>query len=128
MITEQYVSFEIAKLLKEKGFNELCQYAYLSYGYRFSSRNTCNTSVIIKDSRCNCTAPTQQMVMQWLREKHNLCIIIFPIVTDDDGSAGCLWDYVISKHLIEQKRSKLAYEKYEDAVEDAIKYCLENLI
>ena len=28
MITEDYVSFETAKLLKEKGFDEPCQYFY----------------------------------------------------------------------------------------------------
>ena len=27
-ITEDYVSFETAKLLKEKGFNEKCKYCY----------------------------------------------------------------------------------------------------
>ena len=31
MITEDYVSFETAKLLKEKGFDELC---YQKYGRR----------------------------------------------------------------------------------------------
>lgn len=34
MITEDYVSFEVAKLLKEKGFNELTPLSYsLPYGY-----------------------------------------------------------------------------------------------
>jgi hypothetical protein len=28
MIKEDYVSFEVAKLLKEKGFNEICRAAY----------------------------------------------------------------------------------------------------
>ena len=32
MITENYVSFEIAKLLKEKGFNEPCLMCYTSDG------------------------------------------------------------------------------------------------
>ena len=30
MITEDYVSFEIAKLLKEKGFSEPCYTCYLN--------------------------------------------------------------------------------------------------
>ena len=33
MITEDYVSFEIAKLLKEKGFDELCYQKYDDEGY-----------------------------------------------------------------------------------------------
>ena len=31
MITEDYVSFEVAKLLREKGFNEECEYFYDEY-------------------------------------------------------------------------------------------------
>ena len=30
MITEDYVSFEVAKLLKEKGFDEECNMAYFN--------------------------------------------------------------------------------------------------
>ena len=33
MITEDYVSFETAKLLKEKGFNEGCSTTYTPNGF-----------------------------------------------------------------------------------------------
>ena len=41
MIKESYVSFEIAKLLKEKGFDEHCSHAYIN--------NWCMKSCVLDD-------------------------------------------------------------------------------
>ena len=68
MITEDYVSFEVAKLLKEKGFNEYCLKNYWSsdkelhdwkweLSYNRNSDGNCNTK--------DCAAPTLQMAMKW---------------------------------------------------------------
>lgn len=37
MIKEDYVSFGVAKLLKEKGFDELCIFKYNSEGVRMKA-------------------------------------------------------------------------------------------
>ena len=113
-ITEDYVSFETAELLKEKGFSELTTKAYPYFEG--------------KDYKYDISCPTLQMAMKWLREVHRVCIVPMPVVTDDNGSAGCLWEFIISKHLEIKCRSTYEYELYEDAVEAAIKYCLEHLI
>ena len=74
MIEEAYVSFEVAKLLKEKGFDECIfefyegdkiKYAHNSKGFRPSELPDIYYPHI-----------TQQMAMKWLREVHN--IDIFP--------------------------------------------------
>ena len=120
---EDYVSFETAKLLKEKGFNWNTDKQYnldkIVGDYNITDRSRYPERYL--------DAPTIQMVMKWLREVHKLCITIIPKVTDDDGSGGCLWGWVATYLLVPQSISLELFESYEEACEAAIKYCLENL-
>ena len=125
MITEDYVSFETAKLLKEKGFDWECIGYYVDdepNDVKYSFLGETNSTW---ESRC-CSAPTLQMAMKWLREEHNRFIeistdkapnfkdIIFrPAIYDKE--IGCLWE-------------SDNFPTYEQACDAAIKYCLENLI
>ena len=82
MIKEDYVSFETAKLLKEKGFDESTSMVYMSYGdlcklNRYDSIRNSNYNDITKNY-FEYTAPTHQMAMKWLREVHNILITIIP--------------------------------------------------
>lgn len=120
MITEDYVPFETAKLLKEKGFDGAVQLHYNKIGGMIFSSNPITKNCI--------KAPTLQMAIKWLKKKHNICIISLPVVTDDDGEAGCLWNYIISRKLEVLHNSECLYESSEIALNDAIKYCLEHLI
>ncbi len=139
MITEDYVSFELAKLLKEKGFDEVCRAWY------FGEDRVNNGTLIPKDkllfvsdnyygAKRNSwigypnavTAPTIQMVIKWLQKIYKIIIIVSPSVTDDDGDAGCLWEYTIQNRLDIKYRSECLFEKTKDAYESAIKYYLEN--
>lgn len=132
MITEDYVSFETAKLLKEKGFDEICEYEYgvpnVDRGYILRKFfKPIQNAELIDDAY---TAPTLQMATKWLREVHNYDISI------------CLDSYVEpydNQYYIVIRRRKDKYENispceqvyfdtYEEACEAAIKYCLENLI
>lgn len=123
MITEYYVSFEVAKLLKDKGFDEHCIYVYLHNG---------DTDIWDADKEdIECTKPTQQMAMAWLREVHNLSPRPrYEEVEDEKELLHYLWFFDILsmkpyKMLIEPKQG---YDTYEKAAEEAIKYCLEHLI
>lgn len=119
-ITEDYVSFETAKLLKEKGFNdELCHMWYnirKDVGYYLSSVGVKN----------HLPAPTHQMAMKWLRKTHNINTDIVPIWNQNR------FEYQVfivtpenAKHCyIDDK----LYLVYEEAVEAALKYSLKNLI
>ena len=129
MITEDYVSFEIAKLLKEKGFDESTSMVYMSYDHlckldRYDSIRNSNYNDITKNY-FEYTAPTLQMAMAWLRE-HKMYIMI-----DRSWSVKNSWQYCICvndnfDHLIKQE--SIPNRTYEEAVEAAIRYCLENLI
>ena len=132
-ITEDYCDFEIAKLLKKKGFDCSCEYQYIncSSGHPFLTDIRDDAGCYYKNSEIGedeYSAPTLQMAMKYLRKKHKLCIVSIPVVTDDDGDGGCLWNYVISRKLQPLYESESLYESPETALNNAIKYCLENLI
>lgn len=74
MITEDYCSFEVAKLLKEKGFNESYYTCYVEKEishYDYSSTNYELIDGVI-------SYPTIQIAMRWLREEKNIFIVIEP--------------------------------------------------
>ena len=125
MITEDYVSFEVAKLLKEKGFDaDITTYRddFIQHG-----------NVIIPLQEClskdNVKTPSIQMAMKWLREVHNLhCDIGY-----DD--MDWFWGIISTdKAVPPEERPKVVEsgyagcKSYEEAAEAAIKYCLKNLI
>lgn len=128
MIKEAYVSFEVAKLLKEKGFNVPCLRVYDKNGIiciRYSGfdipHNYTNTLLYL--------CPTHQMAMAWLREVHNIFIVIEPnlydYINEKNSSYMCsLWQ---GDNYYEKLLSK-DFPSYEEAVEAALKYVLENLI
>ena len=137
MITEDFISFETAKLLKEKGFDEHCfciNYPLPEGGHHnIILPNLLNNSIIpFTDEYKFCrykedfiTIPTLQMAMKWLREEYEIDIIIFRHIR---GKRITFYARVEQNtHLEHQDKCNL-YQSYEQACEAAIKYCLENLI
>lgn len=139
MIKEDYVSFETAMLLKEKGFNEKCREYYVKSkecGIEFYSGGTCDYNTV---EGLVCSAPTLQRVMKWLREVHHLHIEI-GIGADIESTFGYM---PVIYGVLEKKRLyggmfvpmadvedivDYTPETYEKAAEEAIRYCLEKLI
>ena len=74
MITEDYVSFETAKLLKEKGFDERCFSFYWSDGSLDANSHDKKTN-LRNSTSSNPVAPTLQMAMKWLREVTNSILV-----------------------------------------------------
>ena len=131
MITEDYVSFETAKLLKEKGFNEPCYCFYKIENEDNILIETCidsSNSELEKENEFICySAPTLQMAAKWLRETYNLFPVIEPFLTEETKPK--YWVYVIwNNNIPKYMQSKLNYYTPEEALESTIKYCLENLI
>ena len=125
MKTEDYVSFETAKLLKEKGFGD-CATSFLGNGNMFP---TC----IVKRKE-HYPAPTIQMAMKWIREQ-GFCINVDIDVDYDEDERGTkwyhkpAWDWTVFR-IDERKQMSddgALYATYEQAAEVAIKWCLENL-
>ena len=153
MITEDYVSFEIARLLKEKGFDGECRAFWKDWKgeIRLCSCNNahmfeyCHNSMLERYNdaeETNIAAPTLQMAMKWLREEHNLVITILPILSRIDHSTAMMngWRSDVSRIKLSIYGSIVDVvdgidggnipncDTYEQACEAAIKYCLENLI
>lgn len=93
-ITEDYVSYETAQLLKEKGFDESVN--------RFYEISTGKPS-LVKSEYCrnsfttSYSAPTLQMTLKWLREIHKIHInldIHWLHFANQNG-----WMYVIERIL-----------------------------
>ena len=135
MITEDYVSFETAKLLKEKGFNESCEGFYVNSGVLSHTLSNAKNSKWDEDKSTigYISAPTLQMAMKWLRETHKISVEPLPDWLDSnhedihDGwycEIRNLTDMSYDADYFEHKK----YSTYEEACEAAIKYCLENLI
>lgn len=128
-MNEDYVSFETAKLLKEKGFNEIkCNTCYKWNG------NFCNNrrSMSGIDNEICYQAPTLQMAMKWLRKWYNLhCDVGYDFRLGWHIRITSLKE-VVQDHDTEMKtylpNKASNYPSYEDACEEAIRYCLENLI
>ena len=128
MITEDYVSFEVAKLLKEKGFREICNKCYGIESKKFFS------SIRSNDDDTMYAAPTLQMAMKWLRDVHNLHIEAR--ITNHSMSSLCevvkyywvVFNTTNAKWVNESSVYTLYFNTYEDACASAIKNCLENLI
>ena len=147
MITEDYCGFEVAKLLKEKGFDGDTNCYYIE---GTESKNLCYSPIrknhnkrITNDEfdihidigSSRISAPTLQMAMKWLRREHNIHIEI--LMTNHSMSKlfdipkyywvavnakTCKW--ITESTLYSAKQ----FDTKEEACEAAIKYCLENLI
>ena len=139
MITEDYVSFETAKLLKEKGFDGICRTAYETITNEHEVEQ-CSLSSWGKLNQAK--RPTLQMAMKWLREVHKLFITI-EIKGDTKKQDFIYFKWSVAKYSsaqinrIDNGLDKpedywiAPYEEdetYERACEAGIKYCLENLI
>lgn len=153
MITEDYVSYETAKLLKEKGFEGEVHGCY--HIWDGPNRRPLWSSEIYARSEAQhlyIQAPTLQMAMKWLREVHSILVVIdynyectsksycykiyhleengkpkrFPVYGiryDDEGNEN--------KDIIYYRDFQLSYSEYttyKEAAEAAIYYCLEYLI
>ena len=137
MITEDYVSFETAKLLKEKGFDEICSYIWripdIDRGYVLQKWIITNGQIKNSDLTDGAyTAPTQSLALKWLREVHHYYI---QIMLDSWACGDHLGYYVVIQKtdsdfemMLQDAVDKVFYETYEEACEAAIKYTLEKLI
>ena len=127
MINEDYVSFEVAKLLKEKGFNEPIWTRYEDDNeVIFGDKYDWNNSPMSQTS-----APTLQMAMKWLREEKDVLIYVYPVIdltVKSNNTFFWEWDGKKKRHDAPHIGDKHNYESPEQAVEAALKYVLENLI
>ena len=117
-MTEELVTLETAKLLKEKGFNEYCKYIINDKGLTME--------IIIRTSKAYYSRPMQSIVQKWLRETKNIHICVY--------NCACGYGYEISKadngtHIASSTYKGTndggGWDTYEEALEAGIKECLK---
>ena len=147
MIQEDYTSFKTSILLKEKGFNERCRYVYMPDGTRVAAQifmegeSSVDNDDIESVARYNdwipytqgeyaYLCPTQQVAMKWLREKHNICIIVDICFNDarnrEPGFVFEIWTLTTPYDCLDVPTD--AFNTYEEAAEEAIRFCLIDIL
>ena len=110
MIREEICTYEVCELAKEKGFDVPTDFCY--------EQNGCLV-------RCgSIAAPSQSLLQRWLREERNIDIAIVPLYTKG-------YSYIVYNIHCRDNRvvnTNVGYDTYELALEDALKYALENLV
>ena len=122
MITEDYVSYETAKLLKEKGFDEATFHDYDEKGRQWFEEVLVN-----HNSQGGVACPTLQMAMKWLRAEKKLYINIWADPKDAEHNNF----EIVYRMTVFSGNSNFGtheFPSYEEAAEAGIKYCLEKLI
>ena len=151
MNKEEYVDFDTAKLLKEKGFDwktDFVWYEHLppSIDWRNKANQQAmdyfyfNETIEHHSYYRNCdkkpsyisgdiySAPTQQMACRWLYEEKGFYIAILPC---EKGFYAMIYHTGVSRHL---EYLSLVQDKEHDnptpqqAIESALQYCLTKLI
>ena len=140
MITEDFVSFKVANLLKEKGFDEKTGFVYSEngelmklsdFGVRYLLNSECDDyphwQFPIEGVASIVSAPTIQMAMKWLRYVQGIDISIdIRFWTDDEGVDVKSWRYTV--YRTDEIEDFGQSDTYEEACEEAIRFSLENLI
>ena len=125
-IKEDYVSFEVAKLLRDKGFDEPCNAYWFHmidaepiFNDNMPRQIYNNKSDTIEIISC----PTLQMARKWLRIEHNIHIWVEPN-HDKEG----LYNAHVKVGWWSNNWAGIGYNTDEAACEAAITYCLKLLI
>ena len=120
---EQLVTYEVAKLAKEKGFNEKTDKFYPIGDTEGVAIEHCDGPDYFNKYPYTIAAPTQSLLQRWLREvKH---IEVIPIGEEYVG--GPYFGDVYSKRGFESRNNQ-KHPTYELALEDGLKFALEKLV
>lgn len=127
------ISFETAKLAKEKGFDWIDK-NNTQYYYRHDSKKQIikvgvkllklwigdmNESEVL-------LAPTQSLLQKWLRETYNIIITVASIFTDETHTKIRYW-WWIQGHEDDENEEEIYFETYELSLESALKEALNLL-
>ena len=131
MIKERYVNFEVASLLRDKGFDE-CVHAW----HNIFDKLNLDFEIAIDAPHLQIPAPTQAMACDWVEEKYNISIEVWVgIIGYGVSISYALKDSNIASNDVNHKddmpcgdNSDGSWSSKELAYNEALKYVLTNLI
>lgn len=144
---EQLVTFETAKLAKEKGFDWDCRmvykgckeglylakdkkYIYHKYKrFPYKQSSTRKNSVMSNAKIPRYTAPTQSLFQKWLREVHNINVSVRHVIED---YYICEMTFLSGKYMFKDAHRVYLYnlidthfKTYEEALEKGLQEALK---
>ncbi len=135
MLKEDYVTLEVAKLLKEKGFRELVSHS-INKTYRddrndvsiWTSDRPENYNDIPEEENhfCKYSCPTIQMAMKWLRENKSFHITVDLIDFLEHGYVYTV--KIVNCVSFHEYKLEDTENSYENGCIAGLEYCLKNLV
>jgi len=119
------VDFETAKLLKEIGFKEKTEYAYVHRYAEHKSPDYKGELINKNILHCDISAPTQELAKKWLREEFDLHVDLEKI--DFDLSRNYYECQFLDWYNNEGKVVGSEFKTYEQALEEGLKKACEYL-
>lgn len=120
-IKEDLTSFELSKLLKEKGWTRRTQMVWLSLD-DYQDRRSLDLRLVLTNNEYN--SPELSLVVKWLELNHKIYVESF---VDDDQTFG----YYVTRFTSEGRLSspiKRHFTTRQEATEEGIKYVLNHLL
>lgn len=118
------ITFETAKLAKEKGFPQepnRRKVPYYNYKGEFNGDVTDFLRKYLREEDTSdvesVSAPTQSLLAKWLREEHNIHLIAYKNINID----GYDWCYITTDGITNINSYKTYEEAYEIGLQEALK-------
>ena len=118
------ISFETAKLAKEKGFYQepnRRKVPYYNYKGEFNGDVTDFLRKYLREEDTSevesVSAPTQSLLAKWLREEHNIHLIAYKNINID----GYDWCFITTDGITNINSYKTYEEAYEIGLQEALK-------
>lgn len=125
-----FAALNISKILKTKGFDEIC-FAYYRDNFEYESGEiyeyiTPNRYKLIKDSKgvIPIFAPTLSQVCSWLKKKHNIYVQI-ELSSQDNETKNLYFYRLIFIDKNEQSKPLEYYTEHDDALINGIEEALK---
>ena len=129
---EYYVSLEVAKLLKEAGFDWKCRRIYVLDSendpeYVFSTANFTNTLKEI-EGYIRLSAPTLEIAQRWLRVVKQIHLYVRPILDEHKYVVTVVVDDLTWGQVNDNNGTSKRFNTYEEAQEAGIEKALKLIL
>ena len=128
IMTEELVTLGTAKLLKEKGFDKICEFAYADE-YLHIMRLT-STNSFLDEMSGGYAAPTKSIAQKWLREIKGVYVYVEPVIGKRWKISFCDFNVPTEEsdwmeNEINKGNGYKVYATYEEALEAGLQEVLK---
>lgn len=95
---EDLITFETAKLAKEKEFNILCEHSFSTHDSGIQENNQNGFKNWNKEYKNSYSRPTQSLLQKWLREVHKIDVLVFHHFLQEDNT-GVEYDICVTTSI-----------------------------